>query len=182
MTRIRTQATACNPEKIAAYAENYEPPKRTPEYAAWAKIRTLHHAELTFEEFLTELGPRPSPQHILIRKNVRRAYRKGNLRWAPSEEKGHTIPPELSLFIHQGAATAKLSGRRKATSRFVGVCWDKSRGEWLAQIRRNNRSKNLGRYPNEVDAALAYDEAVRKYFGPAAICNFRLDDKPAKKR
>jgi hypothetical protein len=64
--------------------------------------------------------------------------------------------------------------RRKTngTSRFKGVSWDSTRGLWRASITIRGRSKFLGRYANESDAALAYDSAARESFGVFARCNF----------
>ena len=65
------------------------------------------------------------------------------------------------------------------TSRFLGVCWDKSRNKWLAQIRAGqpvtgplSRRIHLGRYADEADAARAYDVAALEYFGDFASFNF----------
>lgn len=58
------------------------------------------------------------------------------------------------------------------TSRFKGVCWDKARNKWLAQIRSGGKSIRLGRFENEAEAAQAYDDAARLYHGEFARLNF----------
>jgi hypothetical protein len=40
----------------------------------------------SFEQFLAELGPRPSPQHSVDRKNPFGHYEPGNVRWATKKE------------------------------------------------------------------------------------------------
>lgn len=51
--------------------------------------------------------------------------------------------------------------RKKAgTSAYPGVCWDKSRGKWKAQVHINNKTHQLGRFANEYDAHLAYEKAL----------------------
>jgi len=57
------------------------------------------------------------------------------------------------------------------TSRFKGVCWDKFRGRWRADITFENRSIHLGRFHSETDAAIAYDAAARDLFGEFARLN-----------
>lgn len=60
----------------------------------------------------------------------------------------------------------------RGNSRFKGVCWDKSRGKWLATIRFERKSYNLGRFNNESDAACAYDKKAQELFGEFARLNF----------
>lgn len=62
--------------------------------------------------------------------------------------------------------------RRRGSSLFKGVNWNKSRGRWLAQICVEGRRIFLGRFSSEIDAACAYDTAARKYFGEFACLNF----------
>ena len=50
------------------------------------------------------------------------------------------------------------------TSGYKGVIWDKSRSKWMAKIEINDRNINLGRFEYKVDAAKAYNEAVKKHF------------------
>lgn len=50
----------------------------------------------------------------------------------------------------------------KKTSLYRGVSWDKKRKKWVAEIRFNNKRNHLGRFENEVDAALAYDLFIIK--------------------
>lgn len=55
--------------------------------------------------------------------------------------------------------------RKNNTSGIKGVCWDKRRNKWLAQIRFQGRNYNLGRYAKIEDAAEARKEAEEKKFG-----------------
>lgn len=57
------------------------------------------------------------------------------------------------------------------SSRFKGVCWDKSRGKWAAMIKFKRKNKHLGRFDSETDAALAYNEAAIKLFGEFSHLN-----------
>jgi hypothetical protein len=67
----------------------------------------------------------------------------------------------------------------RATSRFKGVSWEKSRRRWVAAIRLRGKAQRgrpravwLGRFTDEESAARAYDAAARKHFGDFAACNF----------
>ena len=46
------------------------------------------------------------------------------------------------------------------TSRFPGVSWQKFRKKWVAQMRIGKRSKFLGHFVKEEDAAMAYKKAI----------------------
>lgn len=65
--------------------------------------------------------------------------------------------------------------KRKApykSSQYKGVCFDKSRNKWVAHIHINGKQKHLGRFLDEEEAALAYDEAAKEHFGEFALTNF----------
>jgi hypothetical protein len=62
--------------------------------------------------------------------------------------------------------------RRPKSSRFKGVCWDRSRGLWTAYIVVAARQKSLGRFTSEADAAHAYDAAALDTWGEFARPNF----------
>jgi len=59
-----------------------------------------------------------------------------------------------------------------STSRFKGVCWDRDRKKWHAQIVTNGKTKHLGHFVKEELAALAYDFAAMKYHREFAFFNF----------
>jgi hypothetical protein len=78
----------------------------------------------------------------------------------------------LRLATHSQNQCNKLKIKTKATSKYVGVNFDKSRGQWAARIRHNNKEIWLGRFDSEIDAARAYDQAAMKYHGEFARLNF----------
>jgi hypothetical protein len=60
------------------------------------------------------------------------------------------------------------------TSGFKGVCIDKrcKYKKWRAQIKLNKKGIHLGLFYTAEDAARAYDNAAKKYFGEFANLNF----------
>jgi hypothetical protein len=59
--------------------------------------------------------------------------------------------------------------KQEITSNYKGVWWDKTK--WRAAVTVNNKKIYLGRFDNEQDAAIAYNEAAKKYFGEYAYLN-----------
>jgi hypothetical protein len=60
---------------------------------------------------------------------------------------------------------------RILTSKYKGVSWDKSRDKWVAYIKFDDKSKNLGRFDNEEDAAMTYNKWASEKFGDFARLN-----------
>jgi len=74
-------------------------------------------------------------------------------------------------------ATSRQNGqntRLASTNRsgFKGVYFSNSNGKWIARISINNRGKTLGLFDDPIEAALAYDEAVRIEAGEFGRYNF----------
>jgi hypothetical protein len=76
---------------------------------------------------------------------------------------------------------ANRSKPRRSTpssSSFKGVYWDRPCRKWRTVIRIEGRSKHLGRYDSEIDAARAYDVAALAAWGEFAKPNFPNEVSP----
>ena len=62
------------------------------------------------------------------------------------------------------------------TSGFKGVSFRKDRGKYRAYISIHNKTKHLGSFESAENAARAYDDAARFYFGEYASLNFPARD------
>jgi len=78
----------------------------------------------------------------------------------------------LRLATHSQNQFNKRKTKTNTTSRYLGVTFDKSRGQWAAKIKHSNKRIWLGRFDSEIEAAKAYDEAAKKYHGEFARLNF----------
>lgn len=59
------------------------------------------------------------------------------------------------------------------SSKYRGVCWVKRDQAWAARISAGDQGKiSLGNYASEIEAALAYDAAARRFHGQFATLNF----------
>lgn len=75
----------------------------------------------------------------------------------------------LRVCTHQ----ENMFNKKKADfKKYKGVYLDKSRGKWVAQLTLNGKTKSLGRYNTELEAAIAYDEAAKVIQGEFAKLNF----------
>ncbi len=73
----------------------------------------------------------------------------------------------------QGQNSLNSRPRRNCSSRYKGVSFYKRDKIWQAQIFYNFRTINIGRFDDEVEAALAYDRKAEELFGEFAYLNFR---------
>lgn len=75
----------------------------------------------------------------------------------------------------RGATNAQNSRNKikkgETSSKYKGVTWDKQNNKWRAAITVDYKSKKLGRFIEENDAARAYNEAAIMYFGEFALLN-----------
>jgi AP2 domain len=58
------------------------------------------------------------------------------------------------------------------SSKYKGVSWHKRDKKFYAAIKIEGKSKFLGAFESERDAAKSYDAAAREHFGDFAVCNF----------
>lgn len=80
-----------------------------------------------------------------------------------------------SSNLRAATSSQNQANKRKyknGTSTYRGVCWKKDRGTFHAQISINGKTRSLGYFTNEEDAARAYDAAALKQFGEFARLNF----------
>lgn len=64
-----------------------------------------------------------------------------------------------------------IAPKKQNSSGFKGVTWQKDCSRWKAQIKVNYKNIHIGIFKIKEDAARAYNEAAKKYFGDFAWLN-----------
>lgn len=64
----------------------------------------------------------------------------------------------------QNSFRSRKSFKKVYSSKYKGVCFDKSREKWTAKIKLGNKHTYLGRYETEIEAAQAYNVAAIRFF------------------
>ena len=98
-----------------------------------------------------------APEGLLVdhRNNDSLDNRRSNLRLATKSQNNTNRPKKANT-----------------SSRYVGVCYDKTRKCWYAQIVHQSKHKWLGSFDNEEAAARAFDRAAIESHGEFARLNF----------
>jgi hypothetical protein len=118
------------------------------------KVCTRWTGKDGYQNFVTDMGPRPTQKHTIDRENNDGNYEPSNCRWAtPSQQ-------QLNRRIF-----------KSNTSGYRGVSWDKSWNKWRATIRVGDKKLTLGAYDNPIDAAKAFNAAAIQYRGVDAVLN-----------
>jgi hypothetical protein len=78
----------------------------------------------------------------------------------------------LRLATHSENMWNRRRNKTKASSKYIGVSFNKRSKRWCCRIGNDGNSIWLGTFDNEMEAARAYDEAARKYHREFAQLNF----------
>lgn len=76
-----------------------------------------------------------------------------------------------AVTVQQNVWNRKIVKKGRRT-RYTGIYWNKEAGKWNVRLRVNGRRKSFGYYADEVEAAKAYDAAVKEHRGEYAVLNF----------
>lgn len=130
----------------------------SPEYRTWANIKTrcfnpkasnysyyggrgitvAPELAASFEKFLDEVGPKPTPRHTIERIDNSKGYIQGNLRWATRRENARNTRRN---YVVSDACLAEWAERLNVPAQLL---YDRRRHGWVGQrILRPRRASRM---------------------------------------
>ena len=142
-------------DKVSKYTWHVIETGKTKKQSVVASIRTPKGVrQFTLGRFIMEP---PKGKHVFPRRWQQGLdYRKNNLVVCTMAER------QQMLGKQQG---------RKSSSKFKGVSYIPSKKVWRARIEVDGKSKFIGDFSTESEAARAYNKAARSHFGEFAYQN-----------
>jgi hypothetical protein len=120
-------------------------------------------------------GVRVGPREIRL-KSLHRVIMKAKKGKLIDHRNGNSLDARRANLRRatnsQNSYNRQKTKTKNATSKYRGVIRFRRTGRWLARIKYRGKSKHLGYYENESDAARAYDKAAKKYYKDFARLNF----------
>lgn len=116
-------------------------------------------------------GVRPSPAQLLMHRVILGVTDRRVM----VDHRNHDGLDNRRSNLRTGTQSHNNANQRKrsrpASSQFKGVYWSSTYGTWISEIQGPHGRRYLGRFPDEVSAALAYDAAAAELFGEFAHLN-----------
>lgn len=110
-----------------------------PRYAQWyGGVRVCERWDISYENFLADVGCKPTPNASLDRINPSGHYEPSNVRWVPKHKQAHN----MKVFCTNKTGVA-------------GVSWSNTKQKWRAAIYVNNKQKHVGYFDDFDDAVKA---------------------------
>ena len=162
LTSSKSKSCGCLNRELAGKLFKTHGKSKTREYRIWAGMISRCHDvnsssysryggrgifvcsrwRNSFENFLSDMGERPSPSHSIDRINNEKGYSPENCRWADPFQQARNKRP------------------RPGKSGIPGVYWRTDRQRWVAVYRGGERPKKVGSFKDKREAERALNEYV----------------------
>lgn len=135
----------------------------------WFPIISKWPWYFTGEYAARDIGGRDDRQTMYMHRYITMApecYRvdHNNQNKLDNQEYNLRVVIPINNYYNRGAQSNNTTG-------FKGVCYDRSRGLYMASISAERKQHNLGRFTTAEEAARAYNEAAIKLHGEYACLN-----------
>lgn len=107
---------------------------------------------LDFNNFIADMGEKPTPQHQLDRIDSDGNYEPSNCRWVTPTEN-------------------TINSRPRNGRKYKGVYQHTGRSNYFVMITLDKKPLHCGSYDTEEEAALAYNRAMLQFYGEKARLN-----------
>lgn len=134
--------------------------------AAWACHRSWCLRGLTSPYAVAKIDGRVTQLHVLVNGTP--------LGMDTDHINGRSLDNRRENLRTATRSQNTANGRKTSkstSSRYRGVSWKAAHGGWHASIRVRGRTRHLGVFATEDEAAAAYDAAAHENFGPFARFN-----------
>lgn len=158
-----TKSCGCLRRKLLAARQTKHGRYYEPEFRAWSNMKKrcsdtrfarwysgVHVCDrwlASYDDFVVDVGRRPSDKHSLDRINPKGNYEPGNVRW---------------VLHHVQTRNTKNHVTNKTGTR--GVSWSRDKNKWRVAIYVDNKQKHVGYFDDIEAAAKARKEAEERYW------------------
>lgn len=74
-------------------------------------------------------------------------------------------------IVNNSQNMQNMRPNKNTSSKFKGVYWNSEKMKWTTQIRINGKTKHIGHFAEEIEAAKRYNEMAIKHYGEYAFIN-----------